>query len=233
MVSTMNDSTSSNTSRRDEVMTTSTDRNSSSSSISPNQSLGSTISEIPPPVPLQSVVEEPHPEREQKALPSSRYIMDNSWSNVFATAKEMCRMSIILENKGSVARDHLANERTFLSWIRTGTNLVAFGIGFLQIYSLDIKANSIVVDQNTGQSQNLTNDTHKMYQALTKPISSICVILGILSCIFGLTRYFQVQFLLIRNYYPATRLLLVILILVNLAMLILLLILDAKVTAHS
>lgn len=33
-----------------------------------------------------------------------------------------------VENKGSTARDHLANERTFLAWVRTALGLVGFGV---------------------------------------------------------------------------------------------------------
>lgn len=31
-------------------------------------------------------------------------------------------------NQGSLARDHLANERTFLSWVRTGLAFVGLGV---------------------------------------------------------------------------------------------------------
>lgn len=34
-----------------------------------------------------------------------------------------------LENKGSVARDHLAAERTYLAWLRTSLALASIGIG--------------------------------------------------------------------------------------------------------
>ena len=36
-------------------------------------------------------------------------------------------------NSGSTARDHLANERTFLAWARTGVGFVALGVGLSQI----------------------------------------------------------------------------------------------------
>lgn len=34
-----------------------------------------------------------------------------------------------LENKGSVARDHLAAERTYLAWLRTSLAMASIGIG--------------------------------------------------------------------------------------------------------
>lgn len=34
----------------------------------------------------------------------------------------------IVENRGSAARDHLANERTFLAWVRTALGLVGLGV---------------------------------------------------------------------------------------------------------
>eukprot|EP00403_Amphidinium_massartii_P036138 CAMPEP_0178441108 /NCGR_PEP_ID=MMETSP0689_2-20121128/37275_1 /TAXON_ID=160604 /ORGANISM="Amphidinium massartii, Strain CS-259" /LENGTH=125 /DNA_ID=CAMNT_0020064205 /DNA_START=1 /DNA_END=374 /DNA_ORIENTATION=+ len=47
----------------------------------------------------------------------------------------MARLSVnvgfadVVENTGSTARDHLANERTYLAWLRTGLSLLSFGLG--------------------------------------------------------------------------------------------------------
>lgn len=41
-----------------------------------------------------------------------------------------------LENKGAVARDHLAGERTFLAWLRTSLALASIGIGASRSLSL-------------------------------------------------------------------------------------------------
>ena len=34
----------------------------------------------------------------------------------------------LVENRESTARDHLANERTFLAWVRTALGLVGLGV---------------------------------------------------------------------------------------------------------
>ncbi|KAF8315633.1 hypothetical protein DL93DRAFT_2166594 [Clavulina sp. PMI_390] len=44
-----------------------------------------------------------------------------------------------LANKGNVARDHLANERTFLSYFRTSLTLASAGAAFLRCFSLTME----------------------------------------------------------------------------------------------
>ncbi|KAJ1618705.1 hypothetical protein T492DRAFT_891577 [Pavlovales sp. CCMP2436] len=39
-------------------------------------------------------------------------------------------LSADVANTGSTARDHLANERTFLAWLRTGLSLLGVGLAF-------------------------------------------------------------------------------------------------------
>jgi hypothetical protein len=43
--------------------------------------------------------------------------------------RRLPRVAFELENRGSVARDHLASERTFLAWLRTSLALASIGIG--------------------------------------------------------------------------------------------------------
>jgi Domain of unknown function (DUF202) len=38
-------------------------------------------------------------------------------------------VSLVLENTGSVARDHLANERTWLAYVRTSLSIAGTGVG--------------------------------------------------------------------------------------------------------
>ena len=50
--------------------------------------------------------------------------------------------SISLENKGSVARDHLALERTFLAWLRTSLAFASIGIAVTQLFRLNTTISS-------------------------------------------------------------------------------------------
>ncbi|KAL8695593.1 MAG: hypothetical protein Q9224_003319 [Gallowayella concinna] len=45
--------------------------------------------------------------------------------------------SVELDNKGSVARDHLALERTFLAWLRTSLAFASIGIAITQLFRLN------------------------------------------------------------------------------------------------
>ncbi|KAI5959167.1 uncharacterized protein KGF55_005510 [Candida pseudojiufengensis] len=148
------------------------------------------------------------------------------------------KWEIIIKNSGSTARDHLANERTLLSWIRTSIIFITFGIGFLQFYRLESKSNCINISEPISQ-QNLNdlNSTSSLYDKntvnliskLSKPIAPICVIMGFLTFLFGIWRYLKCQIYLIEGLFPATRWFLIFLILINLALLILLLIINFKV----
>ena len=42
-----------------------------------------------------------------------------------------------IANTGSVARDHLANERTFLAWTRTGLGFVALGVALERFNAME------------------------------------------------------------------------------------------------
>ncbi|KAB2570900.1 hypothetical protein BFW01_g6390 [Lasiodiplodia theobromae] len=44
----------------------------------------------------------------------------------------------VYRNTGSVARDHLASERTFLAWLRTGLGFIALGIAIERFSQLDL-----------------------------------------------------------------------------------------------
>ncbi|CAE6413502.1 hypothetical protein BN14_04776 [Rhizoctonia solani AG-1 IB] len=43
---------------------------------------------------------------------------------------------MVLENSGSVARDHLANERTWLAYVRTSLAIASTGVALVQLFTI-------------------------------------------------------------------------------------------------
>jgi putative membrane protein len=56
---------------------------------------------------------------------------DNNKSSL-PTLYTLIREGVVLTNEGTTARDHLANECTFLAWIRTALSISGVGLGLLQ-----------------------------------------------------------------------------------------------------
>lgn len=46
----------------------------------------------------------------------------------------------VVDNAGSTARDHLANERTFLAWVRTALGLIGLGVLLAKLVQTQGKA---------------------------------------------------------------------------------------------
>lgn len=65
--------------------------------------------------------------------------MSRIFSRVFAPT---------LQNTGSTARDHLASERTFLAWLRTGLGFIALGIGVERFSRLEIQSSRLESHQH-------------------------------------------------------------------------------------
>ena len=94
--------------------------------------------------------------------------------------------SKVIDNQGSEARDMLANERTFLAWLRTGFATAALGI---VIARLQIDG---------GGSSSSMNTT------MSKVMALLFILLGLLCVMAGAARYAHVQILLEDNKYPTS-----------------------------
>lgn len=109
--------------------------------------------------------------------------------------------TITVENKGSTARDHMANERTFLAWLRTSLSFITIGIGITQLFKLRNNSSVRVNDRLLNLSLIDTDE----FNTYGKVLGGIFMALGVGTLSFGFTRYFKVQHMLNYGYYPATK----------------------------
>ncbi len=86
----------------------------------------------------------------------------------------------ILKNTGSTARDHLASERTFLAWLRTGLGFIALGIAVERFSQFEVVPSPPPTPTDKRKSRDQSQD----------------LVLGLLavgsgSIVYGTTRYFS------------------------------------------
>ncbi|KZP19232.1 hypothetical protein FIBSPDRAFT_688937, partial [Athelia psychrophila] len=92
---------------------------------------------------------------------------------------------LTLENSSSVARDHLASERTFLVYVRTSLVIVSTGVALVQLFILSPSSTSI--------------------QKFARPIGTATVALAFSILLVGSVRFFTIQSALTRGKFPVAR----------------------------
>ena len=76
-----------------------------------------------------------------------------------------------LANTGSTARDHLASERTFLAWIRTGLGFIALGMAVERFSRLDLDEFIAQLGGNKGSQATQAGSTMSNYSATSSSTS--------------------------------------------------------------
>ncbi|THH14553.1 hypothetical protein EW146_g5786 [Bondarzewia mesenterica] len=99
---------------------------------------------------------------------------------------------LVLENTGSVARDHLALERTFLAYVRTSLAFASAGVALVQLFT---------IASNTASAAAAARMTR-----FARPLGATVILIGMFVLVVGTTRYFRIQTLLTRGLFPAARL---------------------------
>ncbi|KAK0197060.1 hypothetical protein F5146DRAFT_1013872, partial [Armillaria mellea] len=103
-------------------------------------------------------------------------------------------VNLLLTNNGSVARDHLASERTFLAYVRTSLVITSVGVAIVQLFS---------VSSGTSKSPLSSAAT----QGYARPLGATAISLSLVLLIIGATRFFSIQNALTKGKYPVARML--------------------------
>ncbi|KIW02444.1 uncharacterized protein PV09_06256 [Verruconis gallopava] len=99
----------------------------------------------------------------------------------------------LYKNTGSTARDHLASERTFLAWIRTGLGFIALGIAVERFSQLDLPALARELKTANSPSQSLPSPPNNSRKRESDERLLVGTLLGtgMGSIVYGSTRYFS------------------------------------------
>ncbi|KAL5490694.1 hypothetical protein ACEPAI_5528 [Sanghuangporus weigelae] len=92
--------------------------------------------------------------------------------------------SLVLENSGSVARDHLAAERTFLAYVRTSLGCAAAGVALVQLIAMT------------------PTDVSMPLETFGKILGALTEVLGVGIMLIAVFRYFSMQRALIDGKFP-------------------------------
>lgn len=95
----------------------------------------------------------------------------------------------------------MANERTFLAWLKASMSFISLGIGIAQLFRLEEKDARIEINLKLVSLMAIDSSI----KAYGKALGSAFIVLGILTLLMGAMRFYTVQATLLQNYYPIGR----------------------------
>ncbi|KAI9510138.1 hypothetical protein F5148DRAFT_630216 [Russula earlei] len=110
--------------------------------------------------------------------------------NVSAAALPLS-LSLTLQNTGSVARDHLASERTFLAYVRTSLSFSGAGVALVQLFRVSVNA---TVNDLPGNEIAVA--------PYARPLGATLIAFGMVVLAMGTLRYFTIQRALPQGLFP-------------------------------
>ncbi|QRV77552.1 hypothetical protein RhiJN_05567 [Ceratobasidium sp. AG-Ba] len=140
---------------------------------------------------------EPKMSRHAPEASTSRYLQDDEdevpQGSKFQTWRDKLNPRMVLENSGSVARDHLANERTWLAYVRTSLTIASTGVALVQLFTI------------SAQQVNDPILLSGKLQRFARPLGAVIVVIGLVVLALGVNRYFRIQHALTVNQFPPAR----------------------------
>ncbi|KAF8520044.1 hypothetical protein JB92DRAFT_2709535 [Gautieria morchelliformis] len=130
-------------------------------------------------------------------LSSSTSSSNPSPTNLF---KALTYSSLVLENSGNLARDHLSIERTWLAYMRTSLLMAGTGLALVQLYAIILTGNPSLQDEAAefvGLSVTM--------ERFARPLGETIVILALCVMATAMQRYFELQHAVMRGIFPAAR----------------------------
>lgn len=104
----------------------------------------------------------------------------------------------VYQNTGSTARDHLASERTFLAWIRTGLGFLALGIAIERFSQLDLRELLKPIREQQQQQDgrgprepDAAEVEHELEKEQSQVLVGTLMALGSGSIVYGTSRYYS------------------------------------------
>lgn len=124
----------------------------------------------------------------------------------------------------------MANERTFLAWTRTGSIFLTLAVTFLQFVHLSTKSNTVTIGNMEYDLTEITNRNLPHFQRYGRAIVILGILLSISCVMFATMRFFHTQTLLTRDQFPAGRIAIGFIVVLNMAMVLTLLVFEIRIS---